>query len=271
MPALAQWPLDIVASCGGAFRQHSQLMQGYERGGWGRLWVEWEVAVERLAAFLWCLGEEVEAGAQGAARGSSQYGGEAGLATGAPAAVAAARRAGAWPPKDPAMLAGAAAAALLLLSRWQSMRAALVPSEAAVGRRSGTVSLRLQRRLPEACRQLVAAACAALGASKSSRVMRSALPPALDAASTACKLVRLACTDVDHWVLLGAASAHASGPEVLAAAAARSSTRGSPAEVKPYRPVTLTLAAAAAVERGVRRLLLAPGVLQDPEAAYLRR
>lgn len=329
LPLLVRWPLDLAASCGGAFTRHSQLPWELLGPGSHRLWVEWQVAVERLAGFVWCLGEEVEAGAAGAARGSalcpdgegsSVRSSLCGLVQDADAAAAAAQRARAWPARDPAALASAAAAVLLLLSRWHTMCATLVPSVRALlleplqdarGRACAflaepcalhiathplagapacmppavllltttcqthpaglqpsaatytgldVAALRLQRRLPKACRQLTAAAGAALDAARKSRVLLPALPAALDAAATACKLVRLAACDAAHWALLGAAAA---GNVGVAA--------GSPSVCEPYRPVALALAAAGAAERCMRRLLLAPGVLAAEEAAYLRR
>lgn len=268
---MVRWPLDLAAGDGTALRACSQAQapppDNPEGTGMFSLWAEWEVALLLLAGFIASLGEELEAGAAGAPRGTRKCpeggGLQSGLVPDGSAAGQVARRTVKWPPPDPAPLAAAAAAALLLLSRWHALRAVLVPeafAERAAGARSGTVSLDLQRDLPKACRQLVAAAAAALDGSRKSRLMRQALPAALDAAATACKLVRLACCDAAHWALLGAAAAANAG-----------SPEGRPAAYEPYQPVALALAAAGAAERGARRLLLAQGALQQPEAAYLRR
>lgn len=263
LPLMVQWVLDLAAAFGPGFLGLQLQLQEAVLGSRARLAVECQVALNHLAAFLWCLGEELEAGAEGAPCGSRKCPDDRGLVDDARAAGRAAQRSVVWPPRSPAGLAGAAEAALLLLSHWHGLRAVLVPEAfatlAAKGA-FGVTSLRLQRRLPTACGQLVAAAGAALDGSRSGKQILQALPAALNTAATACKLVRLAGCDAAHWTLLGAA-----------AAANASFLPGSPTPCLPYQPISLVLAAAGAAERSTRRLLLAPRVLQEPDAAFLRR
>lgn len=131
------------------------------------------------------------------------------------AAEGAAEASGAWPPRDPATLAAAAAAAQHLLARWHTIRAALLPppppdSDASTDDGSlahlSRIALRLQQRLPHTCSQLVAAAAAALEGSSPAQ-LQATLMPLLDAASTACKLALLACSDAAHHALLGISKA----------------------------------------------------------------
>lgn len=132
----------------------------------------------------------------------------------------------------------------------------LLPAAAAAGLSSAhafyqkqvrQLALRFQLRLPSFCSRLMAAADAAL-ATASSAQLAAALPPLLDAAGVACKLLRLACSD----------AVHATMPGVRQAVLAVPVQRGGPARgagAEPYSPVPLMLAAVEAAARCAARLL----------------
>lgn len=285
LPALVAPPLAVLSANGPALQAAAQRsLYGHSAAGGSldsadaheaakRKWIEWHVALYRLCELAWSLGEEVEAGPAGSPFGSD--GGRTGkhrivptLDAAALAAEEAAKAAGAWPPRDPAILAAAAAAAQHLLARWHTIRAALLPlrqagSDASMNAKVlahlSRIALRFEQRVPHTCRQLVAAAAAAMKGSSSAQ-LQAALMPLFDAAGTACKLVLLASRDADHRVLLGVAEA----------APANEAPDFCP-PCRPYRPIYIMLAACQAATECMQRLMPQPSALPLEQQEYARR
>ena len=285
LPALVAPPMAVLSANGPTLQAAACYRLYGCDGGWAteqakdaamEKWVEWYMAVHCLCDLAWSLGEEVEAGAAGSALGSS-WGADSRSrnfrAVACPdatinAAEAAAKAAGDWPPRDPATLAAATAAAQHLLARWHTIRDALLPpppadSDASTDDRSlsqlSRIALRLQQRLPHTCSQLVAAAAAALEGSSLAQ-LQATLMPLLDAASTACKLVLLACSDAAHRSVLG----------ISEAAPANDAPDVCP-PCRPYRPIELMLTACQAAAVCVQRLLAQPSPLPLEHQEYARR
>lgn len=169
LEAAARWKL---YGCGGSWATPADREAAVHKR------LEWLLALHLLCGMAWSLGEEVEAGAAGSPDDNGNCRVDRATehipfvtADGAAlAAEEAAKSEGAWPPREPATLAAAAAAAHHLLSRWHTIRAAVLPSPLAFGTsgdfdrhsRLCRVTLRVQQRLPHTCRQLTDAAAAAV-------------------------------------------------------------------------------------------------------------
>lgn len=293
LPALAGAVLHVLSTHGPELDEQGRRKQlereargsGAGAGGRGRahavsLWVEWHAALQQLLRLIRSLAEELTAAATAgstAGEATSIFNTiDCAVEEGAHAA-AAAQAAGAWPPRDAGTLAAAAATALRLLGRWHGILQALVPRPAGgegiaplVDPQRFSLHSRLavcaQQWLPDACHKLVAAAAAtAKQRVPSVSELHTTLPPLLDAAGTACKLVLLACRDAEHWTLLGAAGVSA----CVRSASAISSQPGLLPGSGPYSPVELLLqAGGAALDCAAR--LLASGTLEQ-EAEYVRR
>lgn len=218
------------------------------------MWIEWKFTVQHASTLLWSLGAQGVA-LDGLADAPPSGRGGMALHQSAVAAEAAAEAAGSWPLRDPATLAAAAAAALQLLGQYHSVREAVLPWASGLAHLPGphinsrecSLLLRFAQRVPHACAQLLAAAGASLGVANA-RELEAALPPLLDAAGAACKLVQLACQDTAHWALLGAAAA-------AQAAAHATASPGQLSTCHAYRPLGLALAAAGAASTCMVRLL----------------
>ncbi|PRW60903.1 serine threonine, partial [Chlorella sorokiniana] len=285
LPSLVAPPLAVLSASGPAFAEAARWRLYGCSGSWATVeareaavhkWGEWQMALHDLCGLAWSLGEEVAAGPAGSPYGNCRTGADR-ISTHVPfpttdaAAVAAeeaVQASGAWPPRDPATLAAAAAAAQHLLGRWHTIRAALLPPppadpDASVNDKSlahmSRIALRLQQRVPHTCRQLVAAAAATLRCSSAAQ-LQAALMPLLDAASTACKLVMLACSDAAHRALLG----------ISEAAPANDAPDICP-PCRPYRPIDLMLTTCQAAASCVRRLLAQPSPLPPEHQEFARR
>lgn len=196
------------------------------------LWIEWATSLHHLVALIWCLGAEVDAGAEGASPGTRASGPSPfhSMRQAVEAAAAAARLARAGPssagsggdggaaPAGP--LARPACCARAPRRRGSSTRARPLEGEPGVPHRAAP-----QGRLPTACLQLLTAADAAASVAIASlRQLVLAAPQLLDLADAACRLLRLACRDAAHWALQGGAAAAARLlPLALSAVSAASS------------------------------------------------